>query len=290
MKKLSIFLFSIILLVSCNRPEGLNPRASGYIHIDDAKIYYEVFGQGEPILLIHAGITDSRMWDFQVRDLAKEFMVVRFDQRGFGKSTLPASSYNAVRDIITLMDSLQLSAAHVAGICLGALQATDMAIEYPDRVKSLIISGTGIPGWPEQEEVIEKYIEFTNYVNENGPDSAVKKMITDPFWNHSLPNSMYPEARELFEHILYENRQSFMVNWQLRELPMGLPERLGEIECPVLLFRPEFEIPNLVPIADTIAAKVPQIEIHEMKGVYHLLNMEKPEEFNSKIKDFIRSL
>lgn len=287
MRTIIISVIFAVLLISCNTKSLMKPDKSDFLTIDDSKIYYEVFGEGEPLILIHAGVTDSRMWDYQIEDLSKNFKVIRFDQRGFGKSDIPKSNFNAVKDIITLMDSCKISKAHIVGICLGALQALDLAIEYPDRVKSLIISGSALPDWPQPKEVMDKHIDFSRYVAEKGPDSAVKKMLTDPFWSYTLPNSRYKEARKLFEQILRENKESFTVNWQLRELPLGLTGKLQSIKCPVLMFRPENEMPSIVPIADTIAKKISKIEIAEIPEVYHLLNMETPEEFNREIIRFV---
>ena len=88
---------------------------------------------------------------------------------------------------------------------------------------------------------------------ENGPDSAVKRMLTDPFWSKSIPNKKFKNGRELFEQILKENKQSFAVDWQLRKLPIGLADRLVDIYCPVLMLRPENDMPSVIPMADTIS-------------------------------------
>ena len=80
-------------------------------------------------------------------DLSKNYRVVRFDQRGFGKSSIPKKEYNPILDILTVMDSCKIDKAYIVGISLGALQAIDLAIEYPERVKTLIISGASFPDW-----------------------------------------------------------------------------------------------------------------------------------------------
>ena len=276
-----------ILIISCNNQSLMKPEKSGFIQIDNSKIYYEVFGQGEPIILIHAGVTDSRMWNYQIDDLSKRYKVIRFDQRGFGKSSIPEKNYNPIQDILTLMDSCQITKAHIVGISLGALQAIDLAIEYPDRVKTLIVSGASFPDWQLPKDVIDRHVEFTQYVMENGPDSAVKRMLTDSFWSKSIPDNKYKESRQLFEQILKENKNSFTINWQLRELPTGLVNSLEQIDCPVLMFRPENDMASIMPIADTIAENISNIKIVEIGDASHLLNMEKPVEFNRTIIEFI---
>ena len=284
---INLILFTA-LIISCKNERMMDSENSGYIQIDSSKIYYESYGHGEPIILIHAGVTDMRMWDFQINDLSKKFTVVRFDQRGFGKSSIPKQKYNPILDIITLMDSCEIDKAHIIGISLGALQAIDLAIEYPERVKTLIISGASLPDWQLPKDVLAKHIEFTRYVMENGPDSAVKRMLIDPYWSQSIPDNKYKKSRELFENILIDNKKSFTVNWQLRELPIDLVDRIENIDCTVLMFKPENEMSSIVPIADTLAKKIPNIKIVEIADASHLLNMEKPDEFNMTIIEFIR--
>ena len=265
----------------------MKPDKYGFLQIDDSKIYYESYGQGEPIIFIHAGVTDSRMWKYQINDLSQNFNVILFDQRGFGKSSTPTKNYNPIQDILTLMDSCQIKNANIVGISLGALQAIDLAIEYPERVKTLIISGASFPDWQLFNDILNKHIEFTQYVIENGPDSAVNRMLTDPFWRESIPNEKYKDSRKLFEQILRENKNSFTVNWQLRELPVGLADRLGQVNCPVLIFKPENEMESIKPIFDTIVNKVANIKVAEIANTSHLLNMEKPDEFNNAIINFL---
>lgn len=283
----SIFLLATTFMISCNDSTMIKPDKSGYLQIDNSRLYYEVFGKGEPLVLIHAGVTDSRMWNFQINDLSKKFKVIRFDQRGFGKSSIPDISYDPILDLLILLDSCKVNKVHLVGISLGALQAIDFAIKYPERIKTLIISGASFPDWPLPEDVLEKHIEFTRYVYENGPDSAINRMLTDPFWSKSIPDRKYMEGRQLYMQILKENKQSFTVDWQLRKLSMGLKEKLKDINCPVLMFRPGNEMPSIIPINDTIKDKVPEIEIAEISDVSHLLNMEKPKDFNRRIIEFI---
>jgi 3-oxoadipate enol-lactonase len=260
---------------------------SGYINLGKSKLYYEIFGEGEPVVLIHAGVTDSRMWAFQINDLSRHFKVIRYDMRGYGKSSLPDSIYDPNVDLSTLLDACGLPKANLVGISLGAMQAIDFTINYPDRVISLAISGPGMPDWPMSPERLSKYLEFNRIVEEKGADGAIFTLLNDPFWSRTIPGERYPEARELFENILYENKKSFGVNWQLRKFTPGLKERLSEIKCPTLLFRPEHDGPLMVSISIAIQEKIDGIKIREVKDAYHLLNMEKPEEFNQAIIEFI---
>jgi pimeloyl-ACP methyl ester carboxylesterase len=273
---------------SCEYPDGVSPDKSGYLNPDTAKLYYESFGAGDALVLIHAGIMDSRMWNFQVPDLSVHFRVIRYDMRGFGKSSMPDSAYDPNLDLLLLLDSCKADKATLVGISLGALQAIDFTINYPDRVNSLIISGPGFPDWPLSPATRKKHIEFNRIVQEQGADSAVQSMLTDPFWRRGAPGAEYPEALALYEKILTDNKKSFTVNWQLRKITPGLKERLVEIKCPALLFRPEKEMLSLISVGDTLKEKIEGISILEVRNASHLLNMEKPDEFNKAVLAFLK--
>ncbi len=286
--KTLIFISILFIMISCNDSTTVKPDKSGFLQLDNAKIYYESFGKGEAVVLIHAGVTDSRMWNFQIEDLSKQFQVIRYDMRGYGKSSVPESAFNPNLDLLALLDSFNIDKANLVGISLGAFQAVDFLTNYPDRVKSLIISGPGFPDWPMSKVILDKHIEFSKYVAEKGADSAINKMLTDPFWSKSIPAKNYPKGRELFIKVLNENKNSFTVNWQFRKFTFNLKDKLSEIKCPTLMFRPENEMPSVIPICDTIKDKIENLKILEVKDASHLLNMEKPEEFNKGIIDFLK--
>lgn len=277
------------MINSCNDSTLIKPVKTGYLVVDKAKIYYEIFGSGEPVVLIHAGVTDSRMWNFQINELSKHFKVIRYDMRGFGKSSLPDSIYYPNIDLLTLLDSCNIEKVNLVGISLGSMQAIDFTINYPNRIKSLIISGPAFPDQPMSQETLNKSIEFNKIVKEKGADSAIYTLINDPFWSQTLPSKVYPKAKNLFQQILYENKKAFTVNWQLRKNTLGLKDRLSEIKCPTLMFKAENEMPSMISNSNTLKEKIEGIKIVEIEKAAHLLNMERPDEFNKAIIEFIEN-
>ena len=103
--------------------------------INGTRIHYERSGTGFPLLLIHAGIADSRMWEPQALALANDFDMIRPDMRGFGDSDLPPGPYSTRADLIGLLDQLGVDRAHIVGCSMGGTVAVDLALEYPaDRI------------------------------------------------------------------------------------------------------------------------------------------------------------
>ncbi|TMF43444.1 MAG: alpha/beta hydrolase [Chloroflexi bacterium] len=116
------------------------------VDINGARIHYRREGAGFPILMFHAGIADSRMWQPQADEFAKQFDVIRPDMRGFGDSELPPRRWSPVGDVIALIDELGLKPAHVIGCSLGGGLAIDLALDHPARVSKLVLVGPSVGG------------------------------------------------------------------------------------------------------------------------------------------------
>jgi len=119
------------------------------IQSNSINLYYESYGQGEPLVLISGLGYESWMWHKMVPDLAERFQVTTFDNRGCGRSDKPAGPYTAqmlAADTIGLMDALQIERAHVMGHSMGGFVAQALVLDYPDRVDKLILSATNFGG------------------------------------------------------------------------------------------------------------------------------------------------
>ena len=112
-----------------------------------AGIFYEVSGAGEPVVLIHAFSVDRRMWAPQIALLEKRFRVVRYDQRGHGKSDGPSAPYAQHEDLRSVLDALGIDKATLIGLSAGATTATDFAIAYPNRVVRVVLASPGLSGY-----------------------------------------------------------------------------------------------------------------------------------------------
>jgi pimeloyl-ACP methyl ester carboxylesterase len=102
-------------------------------------LYYEITGSGRSLVFLHAGIADSRMWDEQFWMFAPTHRVLRYDLRGFGISAPVSGTFSHRQDLCSLLDFLQIGKASLVGLSLGGQLALDFALEWPDRVESLIL-------------------------------------------------------------------------------------------------------------------------------------------------------
>src|SRR6185436_20780421 len=130
------FIASVVSLqLPVNAQASNDPKTidSGYAEVNKTKLYYEIAGKGEPLVLIHGSFGDRRFWDLQFTELSKKYKVLRYDVRGYGRSALPDSTevYRDSDDLNALMDFLQIKKAHISGLSLGSIVAIDFALAYP---------------------------------------------------------------------------------------------------------------------------------------------------------------
>ena len=151
-----------LALAACAGP-GIDPpdrTAGGTAEVNGTRLYYEVAGSGEPVVLVHAFTLDTRMWDDQFEVLARDFRVIRYDARGFGKSAPPKSSASRTRTPTTSprsLEHLDARKAALVGLSMGGRFALDYAVTYPDGLRSLVVIDGVIGGWQWSREWIGAY-------------------------------------------------------------------------------------------------------------------------------------
>ncbi len=117
---------------------NLSRADAGFADIGGASLYYEVAGAGHPLILLHEGFADSRMFDDQIAAFAARYRVIRYDRHGSGRSgvpTVPYTHHDALRDLLRHLDVGQAS---VLGLSTGGAVAIDFTLAYPEIVDTLI--------------------------------------------------------------------------------------------------------------------------------------------------------
>ena len=261
----------------------------GFAPVNGGRLFYEVKGRGEPLVLIHGGQLDSRMWDDQFEAYAREFRVLRYDLRGYGGSTLPGEPYSNAEDLAALLDYLGMEKAHLVGLSLGGMVATDFAVTHPDRVLSLVLSGPGLTGFdPESPEENARYLAEIRAARDAPADSLVRLWLDDPLLAHAAAQ---PRLRPRLERMTRENVRGWLNNWLLQRLPRpATVQRLAEIHVPTLLVVGDLDLPSVRATVDTLARAVPGARTVVLHGAGHLANMEMPAEFDAAVLGFLRSL
>jgi 3-oxoadipate enol-lactonase len=120
---------------------------SGFAQIDNAKIYYETAGKGIPLVMIHAGVADSRQWNNEFTNFAQRYQVIRYDMRGYGRSEPVGGEFSHMRDLVSLLNALEVREPLILmGCSMGGGLAMDFALTVPSRARALIMVDAGPSG------------------------------------------------------------------------------------------------------------------------------------------------
>lgn len=197
-------------------------------------------GAGRPVILLHAGYLDRRMWDPQFLLFARSFRVVRYDARGFGRSGPADAPYSFFEDLYALIRALELSRVTLVGASLGGAASLDFAVTHPEMmVEKLVLVGPGLSGyvWPREDLNQPWRVEAR---------AALAKADTVGValaWAHSgylLPASVQPPVAAKLRTLLADNVEAWKTvlrhheGYDTAPAPPAL-ERLAAIHAPVLL-------------------------------------------------------
>jgi 3-oxoadipate enol-lactonase len=253
---------------------------------DGGRIHSRVAGRGVPVLLIHGGLVDSRMWDEQVASLSVDHCTIRYDQRGFGRSTPAKAAYSQVEDVRAVLDRVGVSRAVVIGLSYGGQLAVDFALEHPERVLALVTVGATVRG--QQMENVGDRPAIYRALKERGTAEAVRLWLEDPAFATARE---LPAVQEKMRRMLTDNVKGWgMPRPDLVRWPSRVPsEHLGEIAVPTLVLRGGQENPNIVAAADLLAERIPNASLRIVPAAGHHVNLESPEQFDAAVLSFLRA-
>ena len=236
--------------------------------------------------MIHDGLLHSATWDSQFAALASNHQVVRWDRRGYGRSDVPAAPFSNLDDLLALMDALELRQATLMGCSSGGLLALDFALEFPERVTSLVLVGPIVSGFSFSE-----HFRSRGGRDMPGHDGPVAERIA--YWARADPWIMAPEsheARNTLEALLTANPQNLTGHGRLARGPgraaLGL---LPQIGVPTLIIVGESDIPDVHAHVGAIEAAIAGARRVVLPGSGHLAHVEVPEAFNRVVLDHLQT-
>jgi pimeloyl-ACP methyl ester carboxylesterase len=297
---------------------GVKPSRSGFAQVNGINLYYEIYGNGEPLLLIE-GLGYSRwMWFKQVREFSSRHRVIVFDNRGVGKSDKPREEYTIelmASDAALLLDALGIDAAHVLGVSMGGFIAQQLAIDHPVRVLSLVLVSTAYAGgtyvYPNENpwgfflkalEVFPGALELTAKMSGKGsgnvqfllplstPEDSTRRALSYGFTKDYFATHL-DEIDRIVAWRLAEPQPSYAwKNQFVAGLRFDASQRVGEISVPTLIVHGSED--GIVPPSNAraLAEKIPLSRFVEIKGTGHLLFIEKSQEFNAIVLDFLSAV
>ncbi len=263
------------------------PR-SGYAEVLDTSLFYEVIGEGEPIVLVHGFGLDSRLWDDQVRAWSPHYQIIRYDLRGFGKSSPGTDAYTHADDLMGLLGHLRVTRAVFVGLSLGGGVLTDFALTYPQAVRALVLVDPTLGGFKLSSEFMAALADVRMRVVECGMDAARAGWLASPLFAHALK---IPAAEAALRRMVGEYSGWHWTHPDRgRRMSPPAALRLGEISAPTLVVVGELDTPDFRVIADTLAQGIRGARLVVVNGSGHVPNLEAPEYFNNLVLEFVRSV
>lgn len=278
-------LFLILLLASC-RPADRAPSASsvaiepdtGRVRVPGSTLFYESAGTGSPVILLHGGNLDRRMWDAEFGALQRTHRVIRYDARGYGRSGASDTAFSAHHDLRALMDALQLPRASLVGLSLGGRVAMDFALAHPERVDRLVLVAPGISGGTWAEDADTAWLAVAREAAKRQDSVAVARAwLGSAYIRTALRDST--TAKRVRQWV--EDQSPFwagVVRHPDLEVEAAPPAagRLAELTAPILLVVGTADTPFILDVARAIQAQAARVQRVDIPGVGHMVNLEAP--------------
>lgn len=254
--------------------QPLSGRTPGGIH-------YEVSGEGEVLVLVHAFSLDRRMWAGQVGAWEGQFRVIRYDLRGHGLSAPPSAPYRGLDDLRELLDHLGVSEASFIGLSAGAELAVNFALVHPGRVRRLVLAGPGLGGF--RAPPMPWFAPIGEALAAGAHERAAALWAASPMMR--LHRAVADTAR-----VAGWARENWRLwSYQRLERPPEPPaiDRLGELRSPVLVVVGERDEPHIHEVARLLQAGVRGATLVVVPGAGHLVSLDAPGEFNRLVDRFL---
>ena len=254
------------------------------IQSNGINLYYEIHGEGQPLLFIHGLGSSTRDWEFQVQEFAKSYKVITLDLRGHGQSDKPAGPYSMsmfAADTVGLLKGLGIDAPHVVGLSLGGGVAFQMAVDASLPLKSLIIVNS------TPELIVRTFKERMTVWQR----IAIVKLLGMRKMGEVLSKRLFikPEQediRQMFVTRWAENDQRTYLNAMRALVGWSVAARIGSISCPTLVIAADQDYSPLS-VKEAYTAQIPGAQLAVIPDSRHATPVEHPQEFNLVLQKFL---
>ena len=256
------------------------------IQTNTINTYYEISGEGETLVFIHGLGSSNQDWAFQTAFFPAYFKTITYDVRGHGQSEKAKPPYSVplfAKDLKALLNNLELEKAHIVGLSMGGWIAFQFAIDYPEMVDSLTI----VNSWADMR--IKTFSDKMTYFQR----ALFFKFLSMRKIGEVVGAKLFikPEQEELLQNFIDKwaenDKTSYMASFKTAK-GWSVEDRLGEITCPVLVVAADEDY-TPVSAKEAYVKKMPNARLAVIKDSRHATPVERPDEFNQVVLDFLRS-
>lgn len=265
---------------------------TGFAAVENGELLYQVAGQGTPLVLVHAGIADHTMWDAQFEAFAEHYHVIRYDMRGFGKSQAAQHAFSHHEDLSRLLADLKIDKAHLLGASNGGACVIDFALHYPNNVLSLSLMSSAVSGYAFQGAPPAPLMNLFAALERGDWEHAAK--LAAQVWVDGPKRSPKQVNQEVRHHVKQMSVPALanMNPAVIQPSPLDPPalQRLHEITAPTHVMVGDCDDDSVLGIAEQLSQGIRKSQKIIFDDVAHMLNMEKPEQFNQVVLEFLKSV
>jgi pimeloyl-ACP methyl ester carboxylesterase len=265
---------------------------TGSVELGGGSTYFEVAGMGEPLVFLHAGFVDSRMWDMQWDELARHNTVIRYDMRGFGRSDRLEMPISRRQELYRVLMETGIRRAALVGCSMGGETILDVALERPELVSALIVVSAVPDGFEMQGKPPAEFLGMLA-ASEQGDLALASELqmrlwIDGPFRQpEQVDQLVRRRAAEMSRTALSKGTWGLVLEPLPDPLDPPAARRLSQITAPTLIIAGELDNPEFMRAAELMAGEIPGAQKLIMPGCAHLPNMVRPAEFNRAVRDFL---
>jgi len=283
-KMVLIFCLTVITAANILSQGNSTTVESGYVTVDGGKLFYEIAGKGENIVLLHDGMVNNRIWDEQFPVLARNYRVIRYDRRGYGKSSDPETKYSHIDDLNQIFIQLKVDKAIVFGMSSGGGLAINFALTYPEKVNGLVLVGAVVSGFGYTSHMDTRGGNF-NRSEYSDPVKLRKYFVLDD------PYEIYSGNKKAKEKVMTLLPYFGRDNTVPTKPPVKIAVKcLSEIKVPALILVGEYDHPDVHAHAGVINAGIENSRREIIPKSGHLIPIEQPGLFNESVLNFLGKL
>lgn len=263
------------------------------VDVNDGRLEFDVAGEGSPVVFLHPGLWDRRTWDDQFGLFSTTYRVVRYDARGYGRSSRPEPGYpySDLEDLAAVMDATGIARAALVGCSMGGGTAIDFALVHPDRVAALVLAAPGLAGFdgtPDEEAAWQaEWGELDRAIDEAIAAGELERAqdLRLRIW---APLGTDDSAGRRIRAIAFDNLHEITMDESGATTPdPPAIERLEDIGAPTLVLPAEHDPPWHNRICEVLTARIPHARVVMITGTDHVVNMRQPAEFNRVVLEFL---
>jgi pimeloyl-ACP methyl ester carboxylesterase len=263
------------------------------VEVDGGRLEFDVAGDGPAVALLHPGLWDRRTWDAQVGIFAREYLVVRFDARGYGRSSRlePGRQFSRVDDLAAVLDAAGVERAALVGCSMGGNTALDFALVYPDRVWALVLVSSGFDGfegtaeeearWDAEWAGLDRDIRAAIEAGELERAQELRLTMWAPLGTDD------PRGRRIRDLAFDNLHELTMDESGARAIDPPAGTRLEEVAAPTLVLPAEHDPPWQRRMAEELAARIPNARLVRIPGTDHVANVRRSAEFDDAVLAFL---